>query len=66
MIGCFDACIRTEVVIGWEFTIYNVTEGDDQVAELCAVIRSGQLTFELPAILISTEDGTATATASGE
>ncbi len=49
----------TEVVIGWEVEVYTVTEGTDATVELCAIIREGELTFELPAINIGTEDGSA-------
>ena len=57
--------ILPDVVIGWEVTEYTVAEGVNQTAELCAVI-SGELTFELPAVVISTTDGTATSSASGK
>ena len=52
-------------MIGWELTEYTVTEEVDQTVELCAVI-TGELTFELPPITISTRDGTATSSASGK
>ena len=49
----------TEVVIGWDFTVYNVDEEDLRVL-ICAVVKSpesGVPTFELPAINIELRDG---------
>ncbi len=52
--------LPTEVVIGWDFTVYNVDEEDEQ-AIICAVVKRperGVPTFELPAINIELRDGT--------
>ncbi len=51
-------CI-SEVVIGWEIEVYTAEEGTVDQIELCAAIIEGMLTFELPAINIGLEDGSA-------
>ena len=55
---CFHLC--TEVVIGWEMTIYTQVESEEQV-ELCAVIQSGMLAVTIPAINIRLLDSIAAA-----
>ena len=58
----FPVCFQfgTEVVIGWEMTIYTQSESEEQI-ELCAVIQSGILAVVVPAINIRLVDGTAVA-----
>ena len=46
-------------MIGFERTMYNVTEGVDANVELCAVLTSGILEREA-VVRFSTSDGTAT------
>ena len=49
------------VTIGFEMTLYRVTEGVDANVELCAVLTSGTLEREA-VVMFSTSDGTATST----
>ena len=51
--------ISLGVTIGFERTMYNVTEGVDASVELCAVLTSGILEREA-VVAFSTSDGTAT------
>ena len=55
---CFHLC--TEVVIGWEMTIYTHSESEELV-ELCAVIQSGMLAVTITAINIRLVDDRAVA-----
>ena len=50
-----------EVTIGFERTVYIVTEGVDANVELCAVLIVGELERQA-VVTFSTSDGTATAT----
>ena len=59
----FNCCLfffqNTGVTIGFEQTLYNVTEGADPFVELCAVLTEG--TLERDAIVtFFTSDGSAT------
>ena len=49
------------VTIGFERTIYSVTEGVDANVELCAVLTMGLLERGA-VVMFSTSDGTATST----
>ena len=51
--------VYTGVTIGFEQTVYNVTEGVDASVEICAVLTTGTLEREA-VVTFSTSDGTAT------
>ena len=53
--------ISSGVIIGFERTVYNVTEGVDASVELCAMLITGTLEREA-VVMFLTSDGTATST----
>ena len=51
-------CVLTAVVIGLEETSFTVTEGEDPVVEVCAVVLEGELRRDV-VVSLSTSDNTA-------
>ena len=48
-----------EIVVGWDKTIYTISESDMQDIELCVLIKSGNLAVDIPLLKITFTEGSA-------
>ena len=59
---CFVYIYIIALVIGWLAEEYTVTEGQDREAVVCVGLLEGFLALLIPAITVTTRDGTALST----